>query len=146
MMGSCAAPTSRILAILAVAVVFLVTGCSRLPVQEVDLTGTTWTLASIDGRSVYASAAPSVTFHNLDRATVRLGASFSAEAGLIVDTDGYGLGFLEPIIYSSDPCPDVTEEGRSNVETVLHTESWTVLDQRTIELLGDHRLVFDKAP
>jgi hypothetical protein len=63
-----------------------------------------------------------------------------------VDTDGYGLGFLEPVTYSPDPCPYVTEEGRANVETVLHTESWSVLDQRTIELRGDHRLVFTRAP
>jgi len=133
------------LVILAAAVLVLLVGCSRLPAQDVELTRTTWTLATIDGRSVETSAAPSIMFHNLDRATLRLGTCFSAEAGLIVDSDGYGLGFLEPIIYSHDPCPELTEEGRSNVETVLHTESWSVLDERTIELVGDHRLVFNKA-
>jgi hypothetical protein len=77
MTGTCAAPHSRVLAMLAAALLLLFAGCSRLPVQEVDLTGTTWMLAIIDGRSVEASAAPSITFHNLDRATVRLGACFS---------------------------------------------------------------------
>jgi hypothetical protein len=133
------------LAILAAAVLIVLVGCSRLPVQEIDLTGTTWRLATIDGRPVETSAAPSIAFDSLDRATLRLGTCFWAQAGVIVDTDGHGLGFLEPIIYSPDPCPEVTEEGRSNVETVLHTGSWSVLDERTIELVGDYRLVFNQA-
>lgn len=123
----------------------LVVACSRLPIQEVDLTGTTWTLVTIDSRSVGKSDAPSVTFQNLDSATVSLGTCFSANTGLILDTDGYGLGFLEPIVYSPDPCPDATEEGRANVETLLHTDQWRVIDRQTIELIGDSHLVFARA-
>jgi hypothetical protein len=120
----------------------LVLACSRFPVQELGLAGTTWTLVTMDGRSVEKSDAPTVTFPDLDSAKVTLGSCFSARTALILDSDGYGLGFVDPSVISQDPCPSATSEGRSIVETLLHTDEWRVIDQQTIELIGDNRLVF----
>jgi hypothetical protein len=121
------------------ATVIALGGCSRLPNQEVNLAGTSWLVVSIDGHPLDSRSTLVVTFLDLDHATVSSECN-AVTTELIVDTDGSGLGFVDPV-WRAKPCTDVDEgEDRSQVNAVLDTDAWSVVDQGTIELSGAHRL------
>jgi hypothetical protein len=118
--------------------------CRPLPIQEVDLTETTWVLASVDGQPTGIGSPPRVTFHDLDNVTIA-SACETIDAGLALETDSDGLGFAEPIIRTAKPCDDEDEaEARLQVDAILDTETWKVVDRQTIELTGSHVLLFER--
>jgi hypothetical protein len=132
------------LAVLLAAAVATVSGCRPLPIQEVDLTRTTWLLASVDGHPVDVESPPTVTFHDLDRVTVN-SACHTVSTGLALETDSDGLGFAEPIIQTAKPCNHGDEaEDQLQVDAILETETWRVVDQHRLELIGSHVLLMER--
>lgn len=132
------------LVVLVVVAVATPSACRPLPSQEVDLTETTWAVASVDGQPVDLQTQPTITFHDLDSVTLN-SACGTVSAGLALETDSDGLGFAEPIIRSANPCDAGNEaEHRLLVDAILNTETWKVVDHRRIELTGSHVLLMER--
>lgn len=62
-------------------------------------------------------------------------------AGLIVDSDGAGLGFVDPEAALTDCEPGQAAEDAQLTEQILSTESWRIRDSGAIELVGLTRIV-----
>jgi hypothetical protein len=119
--------------------------CRPLPIQEVDLTHTTWALASIDGQPVAVASPPTITFHDLNNVTVA-SACETVSAGLALETDSDGLSFAAPISRGTHKCDaDVEAQDGPLVEAILDTETWKVVDHQSIELTGSHVLLLKRS-
>jgi hypothetical protein len=110
-----------------------------LPGSQVTLQGTSWSLQSIDGEE-HTRTSLRVSFLSLDDALIETPCQ-TIKSGLIVDTDGSGLGFLEPVIRTPRPCvPDQSGADAEVIEAILTTGEWNVVSRDVIELVGDQRL------
>jgi hypothetical protein len=120
------------------AAIVAVVACSKLPIQELDLTATHWVLVAVDDHPVDSASPTEVVFHELNRATVA-GPCKIVDVEVALDTDGSALGFGE---LTTRPvyCPTSGDAETSYVDEILATEEWRVIDQSTIEFLGPNRL------
>lgn len=117
-----------------------------LPGSQVTLEGTSWSLASIDGQEDHTGSSLRVSFLSLDDAVIETSCQ-SIRSGLIIDTDGSGLGFMEPIIRTPRPCAAAQAgAGAEVIDAILRTGEWTVVSPDVIELIGDQRLRLRREP
>jgi hypothetical protein len=135
---------SQVLALLALSVV---TGCALfkpVPGQQLDLPGTTWTVASIDGTRLSGNA--SISFDTGNQTTIVL-ACRAVPLGYVWDTDGSALSFSEP---PKDVVPGCSPAGTLQdalvLDAVSRVDSWRVETDDLIVLMGQHDLRLARAP
>lgn len=109
----------------------------RAPGSEMDLGGTSWVVESFDGRA--APPGYQIDFVSLDEASI-VTPCRQVDAGLVVDSDGAGLGFVDPAITFTDCDPHQAAEDARLTEEILSTESWRILESGAIELVGLTRI------
>lgn len=122
------------------AVSLLAAACAPLPAHAIDLTDSLWRVAAIDGEAAQPQTLVTVHFHDLDQATIE-SECFELEVGLAVETDSQGFDFIGSMEPATKDCDEaMSYEAERSLEALLGATAWSVLDQRTLELTGEHRV------
>jgi hypothetical protein len=122
------------------AVSLLAAACAPVSAPPIDLTDSLWRVAAIDGETAHPQALVTVHFHDLDQATIE-SECFELELGLQVETDGQGFGFEGTMERATKDCDEATSyEAERELEALLGANAWSVIDLRTLELTGEHRV------
>lgn len=115
-----------------------------LPASQIELAGTSWKPVAIDGDPLPEPGSYEVHFVNLDNAVIQTPCR-KIEAGLLVDSDGSGLGFVDPRASPLLCEPELEQAEGAVVDALLATQSWEVRDSNTIVLVGERRLEMQRA-
>lgn len=111
------------------------------PARQLDLSSTSWTATSLDGEGL--GDGYRITFPNLDEAEL-ITPCRRIRAGLILDSDGSGLGFVDPVSSVVDCSSDIVTSETEVVDALLATEAWRVDSQDRITLLGPRELQLER--
>jgi hypothetical protein len=104
------------------------------PAYRLELEGTEWTVASVDGVRV-ADPRPVLSFSNA-------AGFYRTPCGDLtlaydMDTDGSALSVWQP---EGGVCESMTEAERAVMDAVLGAEEWSYQDDNHITLVGPHRV------
>jgi hypothetical protein len=111
-----------------------------VPAPPIDLTDSLWRVAAIDGETAHPQTLVTVHFHDLERASIE-SECFELEVGLQVETDGQRLGFEGSMERASKDCDEaMSYEAERQLEALVGANAWSVIDLRTLELTGEHRV------
>jgi heat shock protein HslJ len=109
-----------------------------------DLSGTEWTVVAIDGSPITGKA--DVAFSDDGLTASIQTACRTATTEYAWDTDGAALG-IGPISLAPDTCTGEEARQDGQITKVLQTvESWRVIDQHHIDLLGAHQITLARPP
>ena len=124
-----------------VTVALFVSGCvyfEPVPARQMELSGTEWIVVAIDGNPISGKA--QLAFSD-DGLTASIQTSCrNATSEYAWDTDGAALD-IGPVALAPDTCTG--EAARQDVEitkALQAVESWRVVDERHIDLLGAHEI------
>lgn len=109
---------------------------------RLDLTGTSWSVAEIDGQPLANQEEATLTFPDLNRVMLSTDCG-DLTADLYVDTDGSGLIISSEFLGSTNPCsPDAEQRGHQILQAMGDVGFWRVISDQEIEFYhGD-----DKTP
>ena len=129
--------------LLGVGVLFIAWLIGDVPAYRLDLPGTTWAVAMIDGEPL-TTPVPLIEFSSDgNNATASL-ACGEVPLDWAWDSDGAGLGFgFERL---PDSCVSTTTQDNALLDAILGIEEWSYQTDDRITLIGTHELRLARAP
>lgn len=128
--------------LLAAAIGYLVWLFEPPPAYRVDVEATPWRIVAIDDERVDSDRAPTLRF--LPRGTVQLTLRCgTGTSEIAMDTDGHALSFVG-FTFDGAVCRNLTGDDHSVVAALMDVESWSVVDDETIELHGPRALRLER--
>jgi META domain len=129
-------------AIAIVGLAVLLLGGTKTPAHDVELSGSSWVVAEIDGKAVNGST--SVAFQSPDeRVTLDTGCR-TLVLSYFLDTDSPGIGFR--VNDSAAACAsDRASVDELIVQAFTTTTEWSVQSQQQVTMTGQHTMILRRS-